>query len=160
MDCGIRYGAGSVGRFSGARFLIECAIGAAGVRSGLWKRGTGMPQGDGTGPRRGGGGGAGRRCGQGRGRGGGQGYGVRKGRQAGISQQTAGEGSVPSSSGQSRRSVAVVNEDLCTLCCACVEACRFEAVEAGEASVTVNGERCSGCGVCVEACPVGAIRLS
>ena len=55
--------------------------------------------------------------------------------------------------------VAEVNQELCNLCEACVDACPFEALSANEKGLERNWEVCMGCGVCVEKCPLEAISL-
>ena len=55
--------------------------------------------------------------------------------------------------------VAEVNQELCNLCEACVDACPFEALSANEKGLERNWEACMGCGVCVEKCPLEAISL-
>jgi len=64
----------------------------------------------------------------------------------------------------SRAPVAVVNEDLCTGCGTCVEACPFGAISMrkGEGLLDlseIDRLLCKGCGNCVVACPVKAITL-
>ena len=51
-----------------------------------------------------------------------------------------------------------VNQDLCTLCGACVEACPFAGVVMGEDSIEFT-DSCRLCSICVKACPTGAIWL-
>ncbi len=53
---------------------------------------------------------------------------------------------------------AQVDEDTCTLCGSCVEACQFKAVEMDD-SIIINSSKCKGCGVCIEGCPSDAIAL-
>jgi MinD superfamily P-loop ATPase len=57
---------------------------------------------------------------------------------------------------------AVIRQEDCTGCGACLAHCRFEAVKmngksAGEATFTIDPVSCEGCGVCVRFCPVQAI---
>ena len=51
-----------------------------------------------------------------------------------------------------------VDETLCTLCGACLEACPFAAIEMGPDSIKFT-ESCRLCRICIRACPVGAIWL-
>ncbi|MEW6265523.1 MAG: electron transfer flavoprotein subunit alpha [Thermodesulfobacteriota bacterium] len=51
-----------------------------------------------------------------------------------------------------------VNQDLCTACGACVEACPFGAMTLA-ADLAVADEKCNLCGACGEVCPTGAITL-
>lgn len=57
---------------------------------------------------------------------------------------------------------AVIRQEACAACGACLAWCRFEAVRmdgtgAGEATFTVDPFSCEGCGVCVRFCPEKAI---
>jgi MinD superfamily P-loop ATPase len=56
---------------------------------------------------------------------------------------------------------AVIHERECTGCGACLELCRFDAIErgpaAGGATFAVDPAACEGCGVCVRYCPANAI---
>ena len=53
---------------------------------------------------------------------------------------------------------ALVDEDLCTACEACVERCQMDAITVDDAAL-VNLNRCIGCGLCVTDCPTEAITL-
>jgi heterodisulfide reductase subunit A len=59
--------------------------------------------------------------------------------------------------------VAVVDQDACTWCGLCLEACPYEApaeVEVdGKRVATIDKAACKGCGGCVPVCPKGAIDL-
>ncbi len=57
---------------------------------------------------------------------------------------------------------AVIRQDDCIGCGACLAHCRFEAVKmngkaAGEAVFSIDSVSCEGCGVCVRFCPLQAI---
>ncbi len=52
-----------------------------------------------------------------------------------------------------------VDEELCTGCEDCVEACQFEALTMEGALAKVDRERCVGCGVCVLRCAADALIL-
>jgi len=57
---------------------------------------------------------------------------------------------------------AIIRQEDCLRCGACLAHCRFEAVQmdgkaAGEATFTIDPSACEGCGVCVELCPAEAI---
>ncbi|MBN2229806.1 MAG: ATP-binding protein [Candidatus Thorarchaeota archaeon] len=51
--------------------------------------------------------------------------------------------------------VAVINEELCTSCGICEDACRFHAI----ADSHVDTIACEGCGVCAYVCPENAITM-
>ena len=57
---------------------------------------------------------------------------------------------------------AIIRQDDCIACGACLAHCRYEAVRmngrgAGDATFTVDPFSCEGCGVCVQVCSVDAI---
>ena len=59
---------------------------------------------------------------------------------------------------------AIISQDDCIACGACMSYCRFEAVKmkerpAGGATFSVDPVSCEGCGVCVWFCPVKAISF-
>ncbi len=55
--------------------------------------------------------------------------------------------------------VAEVDQELCNMCGACVDACPFDALAADDTRLERNWELCMGCGVCEEQCPTQAISL-
>lgn len=59
--------------------------------------------------------------------------------------------------------VAQVDEELCSGCGACEDACQFRAISSRESSgefyAVVNRESCFGCGLCRNACPEGALSM-
>jgi len=50
-----------------------------------------------------------------------------------------------------------IDEDRCTACGLCLEACPREAIALGESGATIDQSLCAGCAACVAACPQGAI---
>lgn len=54
---------------------------------------------------------------------------------------------------------AVVDEDLCSGCEACIDRCFFEALSMKDDHAAVNAENCLGCGVCTVVCPTQALSL-
>lgn len=56
--------------------------------------------------------------------------------------------------------VAEVNQELCNLCGACVDACPFDALSTDNTHLVRSWEKCMGCGVCVEKCPLQAMSLA
>lgn len=55
---------------------------------------------------------------------------------------------------------AVVNQDICIGCGACVGVCPVGAIALNdEGKATVDPDVCISCGACVGVCPVGAITL-
>ncbi len=55
---------------------------------------------------------------------------------------------------------AVLNEDACINCGACVDLCRFDAIKSGEDFPQFSEVACEGCQLCYHECPVGAISMS
>jgi len=53
----------------------------------------------------------------------------------------------------------VVEEELCTNCLACVEACHFSAMFEEGGTRRYDADLCMGCGQCAHVCPVDAITL-
>jgi ferredoxin len=55
--------------------------------------------------------------------------------------------------------IAEIDQELCDLCGACVDACPFNALSAHDTRLERNWELCMGCGVCEVKCPIQAISL-
>jgi ferredoxin len=56
--------------------------------------------------------------------------------------------------------IAERDEDECTACGACVDACGIDAIEAlPEGNPEIDTGTCIGCGVCALKCPTGALKL-
>jgi MinD superfamily P-loop ATPase len=54
--------------------------------------------------------------------------------------------------------VAQINKDKCTLCNACVDICRFDAIhETKDGRLEINPFKCEGCRLCERICPAEAI---
>jgi Pyruvate/2-oxoacid:ferredoxin oxidoreductase delta subunit len=54
---------------------------------------------------------------------------------------------------------AVVDEESCSVCEACVERCQVGAVRVEDDAAVVNADVCIGCGLCVSTCPVESISM-
>lgn len=54
---------------------------------------------------------------------------------------------------------AVIDPDLCTHCGACIEHCRFDAIEEDGDRYQVSTLRCEGCAVCTLVCPAAAVTM-
>ncbi len=57
------------------------------------------------------------------------------------------------------KSIAVIDQDLCTSCDICRQLCRFDAIEEKDGIYQVIPSRCDGCTLCEIACPVKAIEM-
>ncbi len=55
---------------------------------------------------------------------------------------------------------ALVNEENCSGCAACVDACPTSAIEMVDSKAKVKVDDCTSCGACESACPSGAITVS
>jgi anaerobic sulfite reductase subunit C len=51
-----------------------------------------------------------------------------------------------------------ISKEPCSLCNACVETCREEAISISDEGPVLDRERCLLCGQCMEACPTGTLR--
>jgi MinD superfamily P-loop ATPase len=59
------------------------------------------------------------------------------------------------------KSVADINQEICTHCGLCEQYCRFDAIHKDEkGDFTVNFYKCDGCALCTYVCPVGAIKMN
>lgn len=74
---------------------------------------------------------------------------------SGIEAMVKYNSSIMASSGY----VSQVNDELCTACGTCAEACPFSAISVNGDTASINWAKCLGCGVCTTQCPVGAISL-
>ena len=54
---------------------------------------------------------------------------------------------------------AKVDQETCTGCGACVDACPREAIEMVDGKAVIDPDKCVDCGVCVDECPVEAISM-
>jgi len=54
---------------------------------------------------------------------------------------------------------AVVDNEKCSGCGECVQACPLDAIEMVEDKAKVDEETCGDCGACIDACPNEAISL-
>lgn len=54
---------------------------------------------------------------------------------------------------------AVVNQETCSGCEACVDSCPVEAISMQNEKAQVDADTCIDCGACVGECPVEAISM-
>ena len=55
--------------------------------------------------------------------------------------------------------ISQLNEDLCTVCGTCIDACPFDALSISDQISIINWDRCMGCGICEVVCPNNARSL-
>jgi MinD superfamily P-loop ATPase len=55
--------------------------------------------------------------------------------------------------------LAVISQDLCTLCGRCADVCRFQAVPFSKNQYSISELDCEGCGYCEKVCPTHAITM-
>ncbi|MCR4404408.1 MAG: 4Fe-4S binding protein [Candidatus Acetothermia bacterium] len=55
--------------------------------------------------------------------------------------------------------VAILDQEKCIQCGACLASCRFGAISESGGLFAIDPFRCEGCGVCAFVCPAGAIKL-
>jgi len=119
-----------------------------------------MPRGDGTGPR-GEGPGTGRGmggCGGGRGQGRGMGQRSSGGRKnISVNWEPAQVNRKDEAMNETGKK-AVVNEEECIGCSACITACPNDAISVDD-KAKIDMDKCTGCGECISICPVDAIKL-
>jgi NAD-dependent dihydropyrimidine dehydrogenase PreA subunit len=53
----------------------------------------------------------------------------------------------------------IVDQQLCTGCGICVDACPNEAIHINEGKAFIDRSKCTDCQICVEVCPTGALQL-
>ena len=126
-----------------------------------------MPRGSGRGS--GGGGGGGRGRGQGMGRGMGRCRRQAPGMGIGGPRHNPGQATAPTPSALAnspsnpdlaqQQSVAIIDDEACTLCGLCESACPTKAITMGTLAAQITAGLCQGCGICVQECPAGAIKL-
>ncbi len=54
---------------------------------------------------------------------------------------------------------AVIDQQQCTQCGACMDACRFDAIRVHEDRYTISETSCDGCRLCMRICPADAISM-
>ena len=57
------------------------------------------------------------------------------------------------------KSVAIINNELCTSCDLCRKRCRFDAIDVVDGNYTINPYSCDGCTLCTLVCPANAIKM-
>lgn len=60
---------------------------------------------------------------------------------------------------ETRLMPAIVDQEKCTGCGECIEACPLSAIEMDGDAAKVDEDTCSDCGACVDVCPVEAITV-
>jgi ferredoxin len=75
-----------------------------------------------------------------------------------IGAEAAPSRSAPAS--RVRHIVAVLDEDRCNGCEACVDVCVDQALSMKAGIVVVDERRCTACGVCIAECPNDALSLA
>lgn len=53
----------------------------------------------------------------------------------------------------------IVNQNLCSGCGTCLQACPNNAIILRDGKAFINQETCSSCQVCIDVCPTGALQL-
>ena len=56
-----------------------------------------------------------------------------------------------------RKRMIFIDENKCTLCGDCAEACPWQALSLAEGKLVIDRDLCAECGACLRLCPVGAI---
>lgn len=66
----------------------------------------------------------------------------------------------PENGTEAKKTVAVINEDLCIGCTKCIQACPVDAISgASRLMHAVIADECTGCDLCVEPCPMDCIDM-
>lgn len=55
--------------------------------------------------------------------------------------------------------LAVIDNDICDGCAACLDVCRFDAIKEGDINYSVDEIECEGCAYCSRICPLEAIEM-
>jgi len=56
--------------------------------------------------------------------------------------------------------IPVIDQEKCTACEECVEACPVEAISMVNGKAKINPDECTECGTCLDVCPADAISES
>ncbi len=62
--------------------------------------------------------------------------------------------------GGEKRTAAILDEELCIGCGACIDVCPEQAIDMGMDAVVIDRQKCTGCGSCEVECPNEAISQS
>ncbi len=54
---------------------------------------------------------------------------------------------------------AIVNQETCSGCADCVDACPLDAIEMQDGKAVVDEDTCGDCGACVDVCPTESITV-